>query len=428
MEQSTLAIIIIGLAIISFAWEKIPLAVTAMIASLAMGITGIIKFSDVYSGYASTVTMMVGGMIIVGNSLFETGLAKVLGAKLVKLPIVNNERLFLFVIVVMTSFLSAFLSNSATVAMFIPIIGAAVMRSGGKLTNKNLVMGAGLGAAMGGAGTMVGSTAQLIGQSVLMKTAGCRPLGFFELSYLVGPLCVIMAIYLVTVGYKIQQKAFDFEDPTMDPNELSAIENEGNEKMTWQMYLSGAVMLACVAGFVFKVWNVGIIALVGCAILMGTKCIDFKKSMRDLDWNTLVILSAAQGFAKGLDVSGGGRVIANFILNVFGGQDASAYALLVVAVILSTVLTNFMSNTAVVAMLAPIFVPLALALHVSPETFVIGVIIGASTALATPIGTPCVTQTLVAGYRYMDYVKVGLPINIILTIVTCILLPIIYGF
>jgi len=73
-------------------------------------------------------------------------------------------------------------------------------------------------------------------------------------------------------------------------------------------------------------------------------------------------------------------------------------------------------------------VPLALALHVSPETFVIGVIIGASTALSTPIGTPCVTQTLVAGYRYMDYVKVGLPINIILTIATCILLPIIYGF
>ena len=80
MEQSTLAIIIIGLAIISFAWEKIPLAVTAMIASLAMGIFGIIKFSDVSAGFASTVTMMVGGMIIVGNSLFETGLAKVLGA------------------------------------------------------------------------------------------------------------------------------------------------------------------------------------------------------------------------------------------------------------------------------------------------------------------------------------------------------------
>lgn len=427
MEQSTLAIIIIGLAIISFAWEKIPLAVTAMIASLAMGIFGIIKFSDVSAGFASTVTMMVGGMIIVGNSLFETGLAKVLGAKLVKLPIVNNERIFLFLIVVLTSFLSAFLSNSAVVAMFIPIIGAVVMRSGGRVTNKNLVLGAGMGAAMGGAGTMVGSTAQLIGQGILMKTAGCRPLTFFELGYLVGPLCVVLALYFVTFGYKLQKKVLDFEDQAVDPNAMAEMQEEENTKFTWQMILSGSVMVACVLGFIFNVWNVGIIALVGCAILMGTGCIDFKKSMRDLDWNTLVILSAAQGFAKGLDVSGGGKVIANFILNLFGGQDASVYALLVVAVVLSTILTNFMSNTAVVAMLAPIFIPLAFALKASPETFVIGVIIGASTALSTPIGTPAVTQTLVAGYRYMDYVKIGLPINIILTIITCIFLPIIYG-
>ena len=427
MEQSTLAIIIIGLAIISFAWEKIPLAVTAMIASLAMGIFGIIKFSDVSAGFASTVTMMVGGMIIVGNSLFETGLAKVLGAKLVKLPIVNNERIFLFLIVVLTSFLSAFLSNSAVVAMFIPIIGAVVMRSGGRVTNKNLVLGAGMGAAMGGAGTMVGSTAQLIGQGILMKTAGCRPLTFFELCYLVGPLCVVLALYFVTFGYKLQKKVLDFEDQAVDPNAMAEMQEEENTKFTWQMILSGSVMVACVLGFIFNVWNVGIIALVGCAILMGTGCIDFKKSMRDLDWNTLVILSAAQGFAKGLDVSGGGKVIANFILNLFGGQDASVYALLVVAVVLSTILTNFMSNTAVVAMLAPIFIPLAFALKASPETFVIGVIIGSSTALSTPIGTPAVTQTLVAGYRYMDYVKIGLPINIILTIITCIFLPIIYG-
>jgi di/tricarboxylate transporter len=87
-----------------------------------------------------------------------------------------------------------------------------------------------------------------------------------------------------------------------------------------------------------------------------------------------------------------------------------------------------MSNTAVVAMLAPIFIPLAFALKVSPETFVIGIIIVGSTALATPIGTPAVTQTLVAGYRYMDYVKIGLPITIILTIVTCVFAPIVYGF
>lgn len=426
MEQSTLAIIIIGIAIVSFILEKIPLAVTAMMASLAMALTGIIKYADVSAGFASTVTMMVVGMIIVGDSLFETGVAKLIGAKLIKSKLGQNERLFFFVIVIMAAVLSAFLSNSAVVAMFLPIIGAVAMRSNGRISNKNLVMGMGMAAAMGGAGTMVGSTAQLVGQSILIKTAGTRPIGFFELGYLVAPMCVVLAVYLSTIGYSMQKKVFDFEDKVTDLDAAQAAEEE--VKITWQMVLSSSVMIGCVLGFIFNVWNVGIIALVGASILMATGCIDFKKALRNMDWNTVVILSAAQGFAKGLDVSGGGKVIANFILKAAGGPEASAYVLLVVAILLSVVLTNFMSNTAVVAMLAPIFIPLAFALKVSPETFVIGIIIGGSTALATPIGTPAVTQTLVAGYRYMDYVKIGLPITIILTIMICVFAPFVYGF
>ena len=426
MEKSTIAIIIICCAIVSFALEKIPLAVTAMLAALAMALTGIISYADVSSGFASTVTMMVAGMIIVGDSLFETGVAKLIGAKLVKSRLVNNERFFLFVIIVLAAFLSAFLSNSAVVAMFLPIIGAVAMRSEGKITNKNLVMGMGMAAAMGGAGTMVGSTAQLIGQGILLKTAGARPMGFFELGYLVGPMCIVLALYFATIGYNMQKKAFDFPEPV---NTLVGAEDAAEDvKITWQMVVSSSVMIACVLGFVFDVWNVGIIALVGSAVLMTTGCVNFKKAMRNLDWNTLVILSAAQGFAKGLDVSGGGKIIANFILEMAGGRDASAYVLLVVGIVLSSVLTNFMSNTAVVAMLAPIFIPLAFALKVSPTTFVIGIVIGASTALATPIGTPAVTQTLVAGYRWNDYIKIGLPITIVLTIITCIFAPMIYGF
>lgn len=425
MEKSTIAIIIIVCAIISFGLERIPLAVTAMLASLAMALTGIIKYADVSAGFASTVTMMVGGMIIVGNALFDTGVAKVVGAKLVKSRLVNNERLFLFVIVILSAVLSAFLSNSAVVAMFIPIIGAVVMRSEGRVTNKNLVMGMGMAAALGGAGTMVGSTAQLIGQGVLLKTAGARPMGFFELGVVVAPLCVVLALYFATIGYNMQKKVFDFPDPVSDTAALEDISQE--VKVTWQMVVSTVVMIGCILGFIFNVWNVGIIALVGASILMATGCVNFKKAMRDMDWNTIVILSAAQGFAKGLDVSGGGKIIADFILNMAGGPAASPLVLLVVGIVLSVVLTNFMSNTALVAMLAPIFIPLAFALKVSPTTFVLGIVIGASTALATPIGTPAVTQTLVAGYRWNDYVKIGLPITVILTIVACILVPIAYG-
>jgi len=425
MTTAVLSIIIIAIAVVSFMWEKIPLALTAMLASLAMGVFHVMPYKYIYAGFGSTVVMMVAGMMIIGDCLFETGLAKIIGAKIVDGPFAKNERMLLFVMMTVAAIASAFLSNSATVATFIPLIASIVYKSKGRLHNKFLLMGVGFAAALGGAGTIVGSTAQLVAQSILVNTKGCRPLGFFEFSPIVAILCVVLCLYMCTIGYNLQKKVFDFDD--ISP---VVIEEEGAEpkKLDFKMMVAGTVIVLCILGFIFNVWNVGVIALVGASICLVCGCKNLKKALRDLDWNTLVILGAAQGFAKGLDVSGGGKIIANFVVNIFGGADASVYAILIAGVIISTVLTNFMSNTAVLAMMTPIFINIGFQLYVHPEVLIIGLIIGGSTALATPIGTPCVTQTLVGGYRYKDYVYIGLPITIILTVLSCVLLPLMYGF
>lgn len=426
MNHAVLSIIIIVLAVVSFALEKIPLAVTALLASLAMGLFGIMEIKEIYAGFSSVTFIMVMGMMIVGDCLFESGLAKVLGQKLVKTKLGSNEKVLIIVLMSLAGVASAFLSNSAVVATFIPLAASMVAKSQGKLKNKYLIMGIGMAAALGGAGTIVGSTSQLTAQGILQATEGVRTMTFFELGYVVFPLLAVLILYFATVGYGIGKKVFDFEDINLAGEE--AITSDDEEiKFTFQMAVSGIVIVLCVVGFVVGIWNVAVIALLGATICIATGCKSFKKAMAELDWNTLVILAAAQGFAKGLDVSGGGKLIANFAINAFGGASASPMALLVVGIVVSVVLTNFMSNTAVAAMLTPIFINIGFQLGVDPIIFILGTVIGGSTALATPIGTPAVTQTLVAGYRYKDYIKVGLPITIILTIITCILCPIVYG-
>lgn len=79
MEQSTIAIIIIVIAIISFILEKIPMAMTATLAALAMGVFGIIDITSVYKNFGSTSVVMIASMMIVGDSVFECGLANVMG-------------------------------------------------------------------------------------------------------------------------------------------------------------------------------------------------------------------------------------------------------------------------------------------------------------------------------------------------------------
>ena len=106
---------------------------------------------------------------------------------------------------------------------------------------------------------------------------------------------------------------------------------------------------------------------------------------------------------------------------------ANPFVILAVLIVLTVVLTNFMSNISVAVMMLPIAVNIAQTLGVSMYTFVIAITIASQIAFATPIGTACMTQVMVGGYKYTDYVKVGLPITIILTIASVFLIPLCYG-
>lgn len=444
MPSSTIAIIITIITIISFVLEKIPLAMTAMIASLAMGIIlPEMKLSDVYSGFSSSTVMMVAGMCIVGDALFKTGMANKIGRAISNSAVAKNERLFMVVVVICCTVMSAFLSNSGTIAMWMPLIAACAAKSHGVVRSKMIIIAAGMASAIGGAATLVGSTSQLTANSVLMGYEGYEAgLGLFDQTKLMLPMCLIMIIYFATIGYPLCKKVLKPESPDFDKGNYYAelAEKSGDEETdkipAWKGKMSVIVLLLCIVGFILTGFDafdpyldVGIIGLLGATILIVSGCMPLKKTLAEMDWNTIVILAAAQGFAKGLDVSGGGKVIAEFVLNLFGGQNASTAVLMVVGVIVTTVLTNFMSNTALAAMMTPIYIEIAMQLGINPIPFVIAIgAVATNLACATPVGTPACTQTLPAGYKYMDYVKIGGPLCIILMLVAAFLSPVLYTF
>ena len=415
MDSSTIAIVITVITIVSFILEKIPLAMTAMIASLAMGIlVPEMKLSDIYSGFASNNVIMVAGMCIVGDALFKTGMANKIGKALGKSAVAKNERTFLIAVVICCTVMSAFLSNSGTIAMWMPLIAAVAAKSNGVIRSKMVILAAGIACAVGGAGTLVGSTSQQTANAVLMGVAGYEDgLSLFDQTKIMIPLCLIMIVYFATVGYSLTKKVLKPESPDFDKGNYYAdlasktSDETQNDVPAWKGWFSLIVLLLCIVGFVltdqaaFKPYiNVAVVALIGATVLITSGCMPLKKTLAEMDWNTLVILAAAQGFAKGLDVSGGGKVIADAVLNLFGGQEASTAVLMAVGVIVTTILTNFMSNTALAAMMTPIYIQIANSLGVSPVPFVIAIgCVATNLACATPVGTPACTQTLPAGYK-----------------------------
>lgn len=425
IPTSVMSIVIILVGLVLFITEWIPIPVTGLLLSILMGITGCMAPENIYSGFASSSFIMMFGLLIVGDSLFETGLANVIGQKLMRVKALANEKVLFTTLFLVTAICSAFFSNSATVAMMIPICASIVASSNGKLQNKYYIMGIGMAGVIGGTLTLVGSVPQVVANGIIAEY-GYDSLGMWDWAKVSGPCLIIALIYFLTIGFKIEKKVLKFDDvcPVSAEYDLSA---KVEVKITRPMVICACVFLFCVTCFITGLFSVAVTAMIGATALFATKTMNFKKTMRNLDWNALVVVAASTSFAGGLNQSGGGKLIADFVLNLFGGEAASTTVLMIAAVLICASLGQLMSMTAIVSMMVPIYISIAQSLGVSPYPFVYAIVLAASTGLATPVGNAAITQTMVGGYRFMDYVKIGGPLTILLVIVNCILSPIMFG-
>lgn len=425
ISQSTVALIILVLIVISFASQIIPMPVTALLGGLAMMAVGIIEPADVISGFGSDTVMMVAGVLVIGNAVFETGLAWKVGDLIMRCkPVCKNERVFLIVVLTIVTVLSAFMSNTATVAIFLPLIASVSQVSGNVITKKNTYMAVGIASVVGGNLTLAGSTPQLIAQGILSSTEGVRTMEFFELFKGAGPIALLMLIYYATVGYELEKKVFSFKERTDIVSSSDQTIVIANERKCITVLV---ILVLVIIGFCSGIYSMGTVALLGACACVVTGCISLPRAFETMDWNTLIVLGGAMGFSTGLSKSGAVTLVAEKVVSLFGGPDGSGFAVCALLIIIAAVLGNLMSHTATVSILVPIGLSVASVMDIDAIAVTIGIVIGCNLAFATPVGTPPLTMTLSAGYRFSDYVKVGGLFNVISLLFAMFAIPWLYG-
>jgi anion transporter len=428
VEPSTIALIIIGIMMILFISEYIPLATTSILACLAMAIFGVIPFTTAFAGFGSDIVFLMAGMITVGNALFETGAAPLMGKKIISL-VGTNEKIFIAALIIVAIPISAFLSNTATAAIMLPLAASSISQSKGKLTKKNTYMIVGMAAVTGGGLTLVSSPPQLIAQNLLIE-GGHEGMGFFDIGMFGLPLFALLLVYALTVGHRLQKKAFDFEEVADNPDATGVQAKDELERKKYspleitRMCISVGVLVLCVTGFVMEIWSPGVIAMLGAAVCVATGCIHQKTAYQKMDWTTIIIFGCSFGFAAGLEQSGAGVMIAQGTITLLGDL-VTPWLLCAVLALIAVVLTNFMSSTATAALLLPIGIFSALELGYDVRSVAMAVAIAASIGYATPMATPPMTMTLSGGYRFKDYIKVGGLYNILAYLLIVLLFPLV---
>ncbi len=438
MGSSTIAIII---TIITFALlisNKLPFVVVSCIAALSMGmLIPEMKLSQIYSSLGSNAVVMVAGMCIVGDAIFQTGVAQKIGAYICRSSFVKTEKRFIVLTVVICTIMSAFMSNSGCIAVWMPLIATIAAGSNGKIRSKMVIFPAATACVIGGGATLVGSTPQAIANSLLIATPGFEQgMGVFDMTLVVLPICVLQILFWSTIGYSILKWALKPEEPGFDEGnyyvQAPAAAHETDMVPQWKRTMSVAVLVGCILGFCLsgfapfnKYLDVAVVPMLGATILLGSGCIPVS-SLKALPWDILISIGTITALGTGLSVSGGGALIADTILNAVGVETLSPKMLMVVLVIMSVVLTQFLSCGGVASMLVPIVIPLAQSMGVSPMPYVVVIAAAVNMAFMTPVGTGVNAQILAAGYKFTDYVKIGLPLTVLCMIVLCIMGPVVY--
>ena len=421
MSPAVITLLFLAFAIIMFVTEVIPLGLTSMIVCIGLTVTGVLDVKTAFSGFIDSNVILFVAMFIVGGALFETGMANAIGGVVTKFA--RTERSLIVAIMVIVGLMSGFLSNTGTAAILIPVVIGIAAKSGFK--RSRLLMPLVFAAAMGGNLSLIGAPGNMIAQSVLAKSLGTK-FGFFEYAIAGIPILAAGIIFYATIGYKLLPN----HDVT-DEGSLFDDKKDFDHVPKWKKVLSLVILLATLLGMIFED-QIGIkLCITGCIgaiLLMVTRVISEKDALKSIDLKTIFLFGGTLSLASALQKSGAGEMLADRVIGLLG-SNPSPYLLTFVVFIICCALTNFMSNTATTALMAPICLSIAQGMGADPKAVLMACVIGGSCAYATPIGMPANTMVLGAGgYRFNDYVKAGLPLIAIATVVSMIILPIAFPF
>lgn len=419
MNPEVITLLFLAFAVVMFVWEKIPLGVTSMIICVGLVVTGVLDWKTAFSGFIDSNVILFVAMFIVGGALFETGMANKIGG--VVTYFAKTEKQLIIAIMVIVGLMSGVLSNTGTAAVLIPVVIGIAAKSG--YSKSKLLMPLVFAAAMGGNLSLIGAPGNLIAQSV-MEEMGME-FGFFEYAKVGLPILVCGIIYFAFWGYKL------LPDRTNNGENRNEEQQDFSDVPKWKQTLSLVILILTLLGMIFEE-QIGIkLCITGCIgalALILTGVISEKNALKSIDLKTIFLFGGTLSLASALQTTGAGEDIAKAVIGVLG-ENPSPYVLTFVVFMLCCVLTNFMSNTATTALMAPICVSIAEGMGADPRAVLMACVIGGSCAYATPIGMPANTMVVTAGgYTFKDYAKAGIPLILVATVVSMILLPILYPF
>ncbi|HEX6859955.1 MAG TPA: SLC13 family permease [Caulobacteraceae bacterium] len=428
--DQVVALVVLTCVVAGLIWGKLRSDVVALTGAAALLITGTIRPTEVQGAFGSPAILALASLFVIAYAMELSGLLGALIRQATRLC--GRLGVFgLWIVIALCGGASAFLNNTPIVVLGAPLV-RDVARSL-QLSPKRFLIPLSYVTILGGACTLIGTSTNLLVND-MARTAGQPAFSLFEVTPVGVIIGIVGALYLILFGGRILGRRVDGQEgagggSVRDGGELgdpSLYEQDLPFKLlpslTALAVFSGVIVIAAL-GYA----PIAATAFGGAVLLILLRVISPEQAYRGLRPEILLLIAGMVVVGLSLEVTGLAAVASNALVDFirpFG--PLAALALLYGSALFAT---EILSNAAIAVLLTPIAVALAESLGVSPRPFLVGVMMAASAAFATPFGYQ--TNVLVyklGDYNYMDFVRVGVPLNLVTWAAAVIAIPFFFPF
>lgn len=420
MGIDAISLIVFVACLILFVWDRLPMATTAILGCVAMVILGVCDFKTAFGQFASSTVILTIGVMIIGSAISETGLARTIGHAIIRASKGSEVKLMAGTYLVAAA-MSAFLTNSAVLAIFMPII-IGMSKANDQIKARNLIMPIALACIIGGASTLVGSTQQMTSQG-LLESAGERTFRTFDFTPVGSVLVLAGLLYCLTIGRKRGERIWGDRADEID---FAGEEEEVAAPVKWRMVVMGVIFTATVVLYITEWLPIAITSTSAALLCIITGCITQKKAIQTVNWNIVGRLAGCLGLGRALEAAGGTELISQGFQYLVG-SELSPFVLFCILVFLVQFTSEFMSNSTAILIVIPIVLSIAPQFQLNTYTFALGITLASGIPSSCPLASSTMGMSMSAGYRFNDYFKYGFPLDVIMYLIIIALVPAMYG-
>lgn len=413
MSQEIIALLILAGVAVCLTNRKLSVAITLMTATCLMIVTGIISFKDAFSYFSSSTVWLMIALMVVGEAVNRTGIITRLGEWL-STVITFSDKVFIALLYLLSAVASWVVNALAVVMIFMAVADKVALATNGRISRKDTYYPIAVGASLGSLCSSVGSSAMMNVSSQLASSSYGRPFHLFE-PFPVGIVMLLtgLVIYL-TFGYSLQKKTFDFEEIPAENTVL--LTNDSDTMPMWRKIFAIAVLVLFIVVIAFELIDTGTASIIAILLIVISGCIKEKELYKSIDWKLVFVIVGSLALGKGISDSGAGALIANTILDNCGALRNSQYAMCIMFMLVSTLLSNFMANNSAAAICVPVAFGVCQQMGGDMLPYAMACAIGVNASVATPICRTAVTMVTKVGYTFKHFIVIGTIINVLICI------------